>query len=451
MSQINTDFPSEFTNRMREQLGKDWEKFVAAHQQPSPTSIRTNPKKCPSKELEKIPWTDFGYYLNERPSFTFDPLFHAGSYYVQEASSMFLEHVLKQTIDLSQPLRVLDLCAAPGGKSTHLLSLLRDNSLLVANETIRARATILAENICKWGNVNAVVTNNDPEDFQRLNGFFDVIVIDAPCSGEGLFRKDQNSMNEWSEENAELCSLRQQRIVNQIWPALKQNGILIYSTCTYNPKENEGNLSRLVAENKSESLKLKVESGWGVEEIQIENINGYHFYPHKTKGEGFFISVLQKKEEQSEITAHTKKIFDHPPKKIIERLSSWFTNPDTIEFALHEELILALPKKYLFDIALLNKALRVIQKGTAIATAKHDKLIPEHSFALSNEINVDNFPSIEVTLEQAITYLRKDVLNLSTDKTGFTLLKYQDTPIGWVNHLGNRCNNLYPSNWRIRS
>lgn len=451
MSESTTQFPLAFANRMQQQLREDWEKFVAAHKLPSPTSIRINPKKGRSKDFEKIAWTDFGYYLSERPSFTFDPLFHAGTYYVQEASSMFLEQALKQTVDLSQPLRILDLCAAPGGKSTHLLSLINDRSLLVANETIRSRATILAENICKWGNLNAVVTNNDPEDFEKLSGFFDVIVIDAPCSGEGLFRKDKDAMNEWSEENAQLCSSRQQRIVNQIWPALKQNGILIYSTCTYNPHENEEALSRLVAEGKAESLRLKVESSLGVEEVQIENTFGYHFYPHKTKGEGFFISVLQKKEEQSEITAHTKKIFDHPPKKIIERLSSWFANPEAIEFALHDELILALPKKYLFDITLLNKALRIIQKGTAIATAKHEKLIPEHAFALSNEINIENFPSAELTYEQAIAYLRKDVLNLISDKTGFTLLKYQGTPIGWVNQLGNRCNNLYPSNWRIRS
>jgi NOL1/NOP2/fmu family ribosome biogenesis protein len=276
-------------------------------------------------------------------------------------------------------------------------------------------------------------------------------VIDAPCSGEGLFRKDKDAMNEWSEGNAALCSSRQQRIVNQIWPSLKQNGILIYSTCTYNPKENEQNLSQLVAEGKAESLKLNVERSWGVEEVQIENIFGYHFYPNKTKGEGFFISVIQKKEEQQEMTAHNKKIFDHPPTKIIERLFSWFNKPETIEFALHDELILALPKKYLFDITLLNKVLRVIQKGTAIATAKHDKLIPEHAFALSNEINVENFPIIELTHEQAIAYLRKDVLNVNSEKTGFTLLKYQNTPIGWINHLGNRSNNLYPSNWRIRS
>lgn len=459
MSSINSDFPSAFAQRMQKQLHEDWQSFVNAHQVPSPTSIRISPKKLPritqictdgSVAVEKIPWTDFGYYLSERPSFTFDPLFHAGAYYVQEASSMLLEQALTQACDLTQSLRVLDLCAAPGGKSTHLLSLISNSSLLVSNETIRSRATILAENICKWGNINAVVTNNDPEDFQRLNGFFDVIVIDAPCSGEGLFRKDSGAMAEWSEENANLCSSRQQRILSQVWPSLKQNGILIYSTCTYNRKENEQNLVSLVESGQAESVKLKVESSWGIEEVDDRGVIGYQCFPHKVKGEGFFVSVLKKKEDEDEIAARSKKMFEYTSRKLTERLSSWFKNSNDIEFISREDLILALPKENVNEIEFLSKNLRVIQKGTAVATVKHDKLIPEHAFALSNEINVENFPSIELTRDQAIGYLRKDNLNLTSDNTGFTLVTFQRTPIGWINQLGNRCNNLYPMNWRIR-
>ncbi|MBS1558589.1 MAG: rRNA methyltransferase [Bacteroidetes bacterium] len=443
-------FPKGFEKRMKDRLGDDWPKFAEVHGQPAPVSVRINPAKSASLNSEKIPWTDFGYYLIERPSFTFDPLFHAGVYYVQEASSMFLEQALKQATDLTQPLRILDLCAAPGGKSTHLLSLLHKNSLLVSNEVIRSRATVLAENIGKWGNINAIVTNNDPEDFKNLTGFFDVIVVDAPCSGEGLFRKNPEAMQEWSEENVEHCSLRQQRIVNTIWPALKQNGILIYCTCTYSEKENEENIKWLVDNKKAESLALKVKSDWGVEEIHNGNIYGYRFYPHKITGEGFFISVIQKKEEQQEITAHTKKIFDHPSKKIIERLADWFTFFDDIELVLHHELVLALPKRYLFDITLLNKVLRIIQKGTAVATLKHDKLIPEHALALAHLLHKKNFKSIELTHEQAISYLRKDTLNIAGER-GYALMNFKNTPIGWANLLGNRMNNLYPSNWRIRS
>lgn len=444
-------FPIGFSSRMLKQLQGDWEKFATAHVHASPTSIRVNSLKSDPKKLEKIPWTDFGYYLAQRPSFTFDPLFHGGAYYVQEASSMFLEQVLKQTIDLSQPLTVLDLCAAPGGKSTHILSLLNDESLLVCNETIRSRATVLAENIQKWGNNNVVITNNDPEDFQKLEGFFDVIVVDAPCSGEGLFRKDPTAMNEWSEENVALCALRQQRILDQIWSTLKENGVLIYCTCTYNEKENEENLNWLADKRNVESLKLKVESDWGVEEVKVKNSFGYRFYPHKTKGEGFFISVVRKKEEQHQISIHRKKTFDHPSSPIKDRLSNWFKNPEEIELIKHNELILALPRNYIFEIEFLSKFLKVIQKGTAIATAKHDKLIPEHAFALSTKLNVDNFPSVELPYDQAIAYLRKDVLNIPGETKGFALIKYESTPLGWANLLGNRMNNLYPSSWRIRN
>jgi len=444
-------FPPAFERRMQLKLQEDWDKFLSAHELPAPTCIRINPLKSSHKDLEKIPWTDFGYYLEHRPSFTFDPLFHGGAYYVQEASSMFLEQALKQTVDFSQALKVLDLCSAPGGKSTHILSLLNERSLLVSNEAIRSRATILVENIQKWGSNNVVITNNDPEDFQRLEGFFDVIIVDAPCSGEGLFRKDPNAIKEWSEENVGLCALRQQRILNQVWPSLKKNGILIYCTCTYNEKENEENLNWLVKEKEAESIKLKVESNWGVEEVHSKNVFGYRFYPHKTKGEGFFISIIRKTEEQDEISIHRKKTFDHPPAKIKDRLSAWIKNSEEAELIKHDELILALPKNYLFEIEFLSKFLKVIQKGTAIATAKHDKLIPEHAFALSTKTNLENFNSIELTLEGAIAYLRKDVLNLISEKTGFTLMSFQNTPIGWANLLGNRVNNLYPSAWRIRN
>ena len=443
-------FPPAFTERMQKQIPDDWNDFLSAHHHASPTSIRINPGKGNPRDLERIPWTDFGYYLGQRPSFTLDPLFHAGAYYVQEASSMFLEQALKQILDLSQPLLVLDLCAAPGGKSTHLLSLLNPQSLLVANETIRSRATILAENIQKWGSNNVVVTNNDPEDFHRLEGLFDLIVVDAPCSGEGLFRKDATATKEWSEDQVDLCALRQRRILNQVWPALKKNGVLIYCTCTYNEKENEENLNWLSKEFKVESLKLKVESSWGVQEVKASGVFGYRFFPHRVKGEGFFISILQKTEAQPDISIHRKKTFDHPPVKIKERLQDWFKSPGEVEFIKHDELILALPNNAIFEIEFLSKFLKVIQKGTAIATAKHDKLIPEHAFALSTQINTNHFNSAELSLEEAIAYLRKDVLNLNSG-TGFTLMNYQNLPIGWSNLLGNRMNNLYPLAWRIRS
>src|SRR6186997_1110290 len=273
--------------------GFDKEDFIKIHESGEQvTSIRVNSsKKFEISNLKfQIPWAETGFYLETRPSFTFDPLFHAGCYYVQEASSMFLEQALKQTVDLSQPLKILDLCAAPGGKSTHILSLITKESLLVSNEVIRSRANILNDNINKWGCSNVLVTSNDPRDFQRLENYFDVIVVDAPCSGSGLFRRDPDAIEEWSEQNVALCSQRQQRILADVLPALKNGGVLVYSTCSYSKNEDEEICDWLISELKVESLKLKVEENWNIVQSDV----GYRFWPDKIKGEGFFIACFRK-------------------------------------------------------------------------------------------------------------------------------------------------------------
>jgi len=436
---------------MRSALGNDWNAFESIHQQPSPVTIRINPEKYnASQPLEVVPWSTYGKYLNERPVFTLDPTFHAGAYYVQEASSMFLEQAFIQTVNTAQPLQVLDLCAAPGGKSTHLLSLINKDSLIVSNEVIRARSSILAENIQKWGSNNVVVTNNDPEDFQRLGGFFDVIVVDAPCSGEGLFRKDPGAMKEWSDENVLLCSKRQQRILADIWPTLKENGILIYSTCTYNPTENEENLKWLTTEHGVEFLSLKLEPEWNIETVAQNGIIGYHFYPHRVQGEGFFISVLRKKEaHQERKKGNLKNTFLSPSKKIQEKVSNWIKHPEEKTFIQRGDLLQFFPSRHLYAIEFLSRNLHLVSAGTFLATVKHDKLIPEHVAALSTEL-ADGFLKIEVSLEEALQYLRKEPLTIPIGQKGFSLIVHNNLPLGWVNVLDNRMNNLYPSNWRIR-
>jgi 16S rRNA C967 or C1407 C5-methylase (RsmB/RsmF family) len=215
---------------------------------------------------EKVPWSEYGYYLETRPSFTFDPFFHAGCYYVQEASSMFLEQALKQTLDLSQSLKILDLAAAPGGKSTHIQSLISKDSLLISNEVIRSRANILKDNIIKWGSDNVVVTNNDPKNFARVENYFDVIVVDAPCSGSGLFRRDEEAIDEWSLNNVQLCSRRQQRILADVWPALKKDGVLIYSTCSYSKEEDEDILEWMNSEFRIQNSELRIMNDWSIVE-----------------------------------------------------------------------------------------------------------------------------------------------------------------------------------------
>ncbi|HWA34598.1 MAG TPA: RsmB/NOP family class I SAM-dependent RNA methyltransferase, partial [Cyclobacteriaceae bacterium] len=299
---------------MRASLGDHFRDFLSALEESPPVSIRINPAKIADHPGKQVPWSTFGRYLPERPAFTLDPWLHGGAYYVQEASSMFLEHALRQSVNLNQSVNILDLCAAPGGKSTHLLSLMSKDSLLVSNEVIRSRAGILAENIQKWGNPNVIVTSNDPAHFRRLTGFFDAIILDAPCSGEGLFRKDPAALSQWSSKNVELCELRQRRILHDVWAALKPGGTIIYSTCTYNEHENIGNMQWIKKEFDPDFIELKIPASWKIETLMREGAVGYQLYPHNVNGEGFFLSVIKKKEEAPHKNIKTKDTLKYPSK-----------------------------------------------------------------------------------------------------------------------------------------
>lgn len=443
----NKALPPAFENRMRQSMGADFELFLRSLREVSPVSVRINPSKMstPASDWKPVPWSEYGYYLPERPVFTLDPHLHAGAFYVQEASSLFLEQAIRQHAELTKPLRVLDLCAAPGGKSTHLLSLLSPNSVLVSNEVIRARASILSENIQKWGYPNVVVTNNDPADFQRLEGFFDIILVDAPCSGEGLFRKEPDAMDEWSEENVHLCSLRQRRIVADVWPALKEGGLLIYSTCTYNEAENEQNLAWIAQEYSVKSE--EIDTGYQkIQTVTVDGLSGYHFYPHRIEGEGFFLAVLRKKAPQPgrniRSGSHQKNT------TAFEEARSWLTG----DFRLiqQDDLLIAWPESIAPEVNAISSQLNVVIKGVAVASIKQNKLVPEHALALSVTLNKEKFTRWALDYDQAIQYLRKETWAPEDASRGFALVEYKGIPLGWVNRLGNRFNNLYPSNWRIR-
>lgn len=440
--------PQAFKDSINNQLGPESNAFFDSLAIPSPISIRANPRKWKNLAGTHVPWSEYGYYLATRPSFTFDPLFHAGCYYVQEASSMLLEQAVKQSIDLAKPITVLDLCAAPGGKSTHLLSLISNQSLLVSNEVIRARAAILSENITKWGYGNSVVTNNDPADFEQLAGIFDLIVVDAPCSGEGMFRKDAQAVSEWSDEHVRHCAQRQQRILADVWPALKENGILIYSTCTYNEIENEQNLLWLAQQSEVEFKRLKLDASWGVQEVENLNVIGYRCYPHRVTGEGFFLSVIQKKQTQPQKNYRLRDVLPLANKKTVESLAPWMINSNH-ELLQLGEMIIGIPHLYHQEINILTQCLNTTLRGTAIATEKQNKFVPEHAWALSVELNQGNFLSIDLSLEEAIAFLKKEPIQVGEGLKGFALATYQQVPLGWMNLLGNRINNLYPSAWRI--
>jgi 16S rRNA C967 or C1407 C5-methylase (RsmB/RsmF family)/NOL1/NOP2/fmu family ribosome biogenesis protein len=426
--------------------GFDRETFEAVHSSGEQiTSIRLNPSKQTEIRYSTtpIPWTGQGFYLAHRPSFTFDPLFHAGCYYVQEASSMFLEQAMKQTVDLAKPLKVLDLCAAPGGKSTHIQSLISAQSLLVSNEVIRSRATILKDNIIKWGSANVVVTNNDPKDFARLAGYFDVIIVDAPCSGSGLFRKDPETVSEWSEHNVQLCAQRQQRILADIWPALKKDGILIYSTCSYSMQEDEEILDWLKNDFPATPLTLTVSPECG---ITISG-TGYRFWPDKIKGEGFFLACFQKSEGVSSMPPKIKKKAEPISSKERVIINNW-VKQDGFSFIKNAETVYAWPYNLHDDFNLLLNHLRVVYSGVLAGNLVRDKLLPDHALAMST-ILADKVSKIDLTEEEAIKYLQRKELKLDTVIRGWQLAVFKNQPLGWVNILPNRINNYYPKELRI--
>ena len=268
---------SAFRSLMQEQLPPgEAHLLLAAQDTPPPVSIRLNPRKTANAfpGTEEVPWCPNGRYLPQRPSFTADPLFHAGAYYVQEASGMALWQ-LKPFLQTINAPRVLDACAAPGGKSTLLLDIMPEDGLLVSNEIIRSRVPVLAENLARWGCSNVVVSQNDPASFSGLPDYFDLIAVDAPCSGEGMFRKDPEARKEWSPAHVEFCAQRQRRILNDLWPALKPGGLLLYSTCTFNRKEDEDQVA------------------WLCDTLGAKLILGPQKYmPHKVKGEGFFMALV---------------------------------------------------------------------------------------------------------------------------------------------------------------
>ena len=451
---MNLSLPSSLFESFNSLVQIDQEKLLEAHQLPPVVSVRMNPFKRVSsfENEEKVPWNSNGYYLKDRPNFTADPLLHAGAYYVQEASSMFLEQALQQTVDLAKPLKVLDLCAAPGGKSTLIQSLISSDSLLVSNEVIKTRANILTENITKWGAANVIVTNNDPKDFQRLQNYFDVIVVDAPCSGSGLFRKDVLAIEEWSENNVQLCSQRQQRILADVFSSLKDGGVLIYSTCSYSTDEDEAIADWLVEELKVDSCKLTVKEEWNIVETRSaqHNAYGYRFYPDKVKGEGFFIAAFKKNAGAGNVF-YQRAQKSRPEKmaaKEIEILKPWLKTYGDFFFIKQKEDIITMPLTLQNEQAVIQAALYIKKAGVKMGAIIRDELIPDHELAVSTIINPEVL-TVAVDVETALQYLRRQEIKIDTTVKGWALLTCGQLPLGWVKILANRVNNYYPKEWRI--
>jgi 16S rRNA C967 or C1407 C5-methylase (RsmB/RsmF family)/NOL1/NOP2/fmu family ribosome biogenesis protein len=451
-----TNLPVELLFSLDGVPGFDRTAFEAVHTTGGQvTSIRVNPGKWDEAPggvgsgIGRVPWSSFGYYLRERPSFTFDPLFHAGAYYVQEASSMFLEQALRQTTDLSRPLRVLDLCAAPGGKSTLLQSLLSPDSLLVSNEVIRNRANILQENVVKWGGVNVVVTSNDPHDLGRLENYFDVIVVDAPCSGSGLFRREPEAVKEWSMDNVKLCSQRQRRILADSWPALRQDGLLIYSTCSYSREENEDVVNWIVEDLGATGCRLETAAEWKIVETEGRcGAYGYRFYPDRVRGEGLFVACLRRTGGAAFAPSRKKGMVERLSGKETEKLGSWVRADRGLAFFRHAELIHAIPEGLLAELSILQSACYLRRAGVPLGRWSVKEFIPEHDLAMSTLIH-PGLPVVSLSREQALSYLRKDELAVESDHRGWMLVQYAEMNLGWIKALPGRINNYYPKEWRI--
>lgn len=442
--------PDSFISLMRTQLGDEADRFFSSLLSTPEVSIRLNHKaSIPTQDLQPVAWHPDGYYLNERPSFTLDPLFHAGCYYVQEASSMFLYQILQRYV--KQDSIVLDLCAAPGGKSTLISEYLQGKGLLLSNEVVRSRAFVLSENLQKWGNGNAVVTYNQPKDFaERLPNTFDCVVVDAPCSGEGMFRKDKQAIEEWSEQNVRMCVQRQRDILTLAWKTLRRGGILIYSTCTYNTFEDDKNAQWITEELGGEILQVPYPTEWGITETI-----GYHFYPHKTRGEGFYIAVFRKNDNRED----RRSPFDNKKEKekkqkaassFQEQATHWLTNNESWSIVEDDRFLQAYPIEYAQQIQILHKLLICISAGLDVAEVRGKHLYPLHSLAMAKCYRKDSLPSTELTLPQALSYLRCEALTIPDIPIGVNCVTYQGIPLGFVKNIGNHCNNLYPKEWRIR-
>ncbi|MDG5767516.1 hypothetical protein QA596_08585 [Balneolales bacterium ANBcel1] len=473
--------PEAFTARIRRQIPEHHDAFLDALETAPAVSIRLNPHKpvpvtnpagsgasprdrviSPVFSLTSgpVPWSRNGRYLRERPSFTGDPVFHAGGYYVQEASSMFLEHVLNLPAIRQKSDLILDACAAPGGKTT-LIAAQFPRSLVVANEVIRSRIPALLENSIKWGTGNLVITRNESRHFTRLNSYFDLVVADVPCSGEGLFRKTPSARSEWSVDNAAHCSLRQRSILTELWEAVAPGGHLVYTTCTFNPDENERNIAWLLNKTGGECVSVPLtfpgdSSGAAdsIHEISDGPVTGYGFYPHRTSGEGFFLSLIRK--PATGTSAHARRPRAHAPAILdasdhaAAEATTWFEDDDLAWFQISDRLH-HIRSSHMEHLHMLASSLSVVYAGTEAGKIIRDAVRPSPAAALDIRMAAHRLPQFRCGLEEAQAFLRRETLPVSGDTaTGWQLATYHGLPLGWLKNIGSRLNNYHPMEWRIR-
>ena len=440
--------PEGFIDQLRELLPEEWEALAEAITSSEPSvAVRVNEARgvnVPDGAC-RVPWCEQGFYLGDRPAFTFDTDWHAGRYYVQDASSMFIAHVINSLIH--EPVCYLDLCAAPGGKTTAAIQALPQGSMVVANEIVPPRARVLADNVTRWGNPYCVVTSNAPAQVGKLTHFFDVIATDVPCSGEGMMRKDDEAVSQWSPTLVEQCAQRQREILADVWPSLRPGGLLIYSTCTYNRLENEEMAHFIVHELGATSLEVSVEDSWNIHPAIESDCHCYRFMPHRVNGEGLFMAVFRK---DGDMPRELPRIKEKPSKKADEIGKNWLNSSDDFVIDNVGDISVAVPQHMHRETVALRASLNVLHAGVELATFMGRKTVPHHALAMSTARAEGAFPVCEVDYPSALRYLRGESITVDGPR-GHVLIAHQGAVLGFANNLGNRANNLYPKPLRILS
>ena len=448
--------PVAFTERMRKRLGaEEAERLFVALDSVSPVAVRLNPAKCGEEGVwsdgEVIAWSKNGRKLKERPSFTLDTAFHAGAYYVQEAASQFIDHIISH--EKLQGKRVLDMCSAPGGKTTIYSTAVGEEGLVVANEYVRSRANILADNVRKWGMGNVLVTNNAPEHIAQFEGWFDLVAVDAPCSGEGMFRKEEVAREDWSEEAVKMCAARQLSIVRDAWQSLKCGGLFIYSTCTFNEDEDEGLLRAFieeVGEVFEPSQRVEIEESWGVVRGEVGPFQTFRFFPHKTDSEGLFVAVARKAEPTTQRTPKARKrVMQEVDKNSKKELMRYLQQSENYTFAMVADTIYAYRAEQFKAVQALSEGLTAICSGVAMGQIFKGKLKPD--WALSQYVGFERKAVAveEVDEARALDYLRKRDIAVGDMAEGINLITHKGRALGFAKRVGARCNNLYPNSLKI--
>lgn len=436
------ELSKDFIDLLYETLGDSVDDLVEAISCEPIVSVRVNSRKIVDVGESIVPWCEWGRYLSERPRFTDDPRLHCGCFYVQEASSMFLWHVLKNFV--KHDAIVFDACAAPGGKSTLIAEWLDDNGLLICNEYVAKRANILVENIIKWGYPNVIITNNTSAQYENLGEVFDCVVVDAPCSGEGMFRKDEDAVREWSLDNVQICVARQREIIASVWKTLKPGGVMMFSTCTFNHLENEDNVKWIIDTLGGEVCNVPIDDSWGIE---CSVVGGYHFYPHRVKGEGLFMAVFRKVCGGNSNRLHSKGLVP-----LVNERAEWLLHSDDYQLYDLKNMRWAMVNHHIEVLqSMLKIRLNIFSAGVQYAEMKGRTWIPAAGLALSSVINTERFVTVNVDRETALKFLKCEAIVLDGVQRGIVLVCYEGHCLGWVKNVGNRCNNLYPQYWRIRN